>query len=273
MNGVKILREKQIMHIAITSSESKTQFYLNHAYINYILESGHFPYVIHTEDEVDQALKVCGGLILPGGIDLDPMHYGYTNYSSYSTNSKKDQFERTIFHAFRKAKKPILGICRGFQLIAMEFLDEFSETYEKVIKFVFHVENHAQTDSLNAVRTSPTHFVEYVPEDLYGKGGFIINDLGVNSMHHQCLAEKFSCSVRNGKNTKIETSFKNFTKIAWTKHGLRKVNEKGTIVEGFLINNWGGKILAIQWHPEELCDYKILHNLFGVESAKKKESQ
>lgn len=267
------------MHIAITASINKTQqYYINIAYIKYLLKAGYTPHVIHTKEEITPALKICDGLLLPGGIDLDPMYYGYTNYSSFVANPEKDDFERTAFHTFRTANKTIFGICRGFQLIAMEFLDEFSE-YEKVIKFMFHIENHNQTHHLEIERKVPTHFVNYVPEYLYGKtgkasdmNGLTISNLGVNSMHHQCLVEKFAYATKNSKTTIIKTDYKNFVKIAWTQHSLAADDRKGTIVEAFEIKNWDSKIIAVQWHPEELYDTAILHNVFGGQSTAKKEN-
>ena len=255
------------MRIAITVSKSKTQYYINFAYIEYLLKAGYLPYIICTEDEIQPALEVCDGLLLPGGIDINPMHYGYTNYSSLGVDQEKDAFERAVFHSFRHANKPIFGICRGFQLIIMEFLNEFPG-YEKMLNFVFHIPNHAQTSNTDSPRNVTTHFVEYVSEYLYGEGGYAIKDLGINSMHHQCLIEKFSREkkeLNNLASTRIKVNYKDFIKTAWTRHGLKN-EEKGTVVEAFTINKWGSTIIAVQWHPEELHDYALLHNIFGKPS-------
>ena len=257
------------MRIAITASKSKTQYYINSAYVEYLLGAGYHPYIICTKDEIRSALKICDGLLLPGGIDLNPMYYGYANFHSFSVDQEKDAFERAVFHSFKHANKPIFGICRGFQLIIMEFLNEFPE-YERVLSFVFHIGDHAQTNT-DSPRNVATHFVDYVSEYLYKKDGFAIQNLGVNSMHHQCLIEKFSREKRDKGDpaaVRIKISHKNFTKTAWTKHGL-KDNEKGTVVEAFTINKWGGTIMAVQWHPEELCDYALLRSVFGGSSKTK----
>lgn len=252
------------MRIAITASKSKTQYYINFAYVEYILKAGYLPYIICAKDEILPALEVCDGLLLPGGIDLNPMYYGYANFNSFGVDQEKDAFERLAFHSFRHANKPIFGICRGFQLIIMEFLDKFPE-YGKMLDFVFNIGNHTQTSNTDSPRNIATHFIEYVSEYLYGKDGFAIKDLGVNSMHHQCLIERFSREKRDKNDpasTRIKVNYKDFIKTAWTRHGLKN-EEKGTVVEAFIINKWGGTIVAVQWHPEELCDYALLHNVFG----------
>lgn len=255
------------MRIAVTVSKSKTQYYINSAYIEYLLKAGYSPHIICTEGEIQQALEICDGLVLPGGVDLNPMYYGYANLQSFGVDQEKDAFERVVFHSFRHANKPVFGICRGFQLIILEFLNEFPE-YEKALNFVFHIGNHAQTNTTESSRNTPTHFVEYVSKHLYGKDGFAIKNIGVNSMHHQCLVERFSREERdkgNPASVRIKVNYKNFTKAAWTKHGL-KDNEKGTVVEAFTINNWGSTIMAVQWHPEELNDYALLQGVFGKPS-------
>ncbi|MEA3296182.1 MAG: gamma-glutamyl-gamma-aminobutyrate hydrolase family protein [Patescibacteria group bacterium] len=260
------------MYIAITASKSKTQYYINSVYIDYILKAGYFPYIICTEDEIHQALKICDGLILPGGTDLNPIYYGYSNIQSFAVNQEKDAFERAAFHSFRYVNKPIFGICRGFQLIIMEFLYEFPK-YRKILNFEFHIGNHSQANITDTPRNTPTHFVEYVSKHLYGKNGLNIENLGVNSMHHQCLIEKFSLEQRDkNSGVKIKVNYKDFTKIAWTRHGMKN-DEKGTIVEAFTIDNWGPKIIAVQWHPEELNDYRLLHNIFEKTSMIKNNKE
>ena len=51
---------------------------------------------------------------------------------------------------------------------------------------------------------------------------------------------------------------------AWTERGLGK-DEAGVVCEAFIIKkSWkGNKIAGVQWHPEELKDYQLLHQLIG----------
>ena len=75
--------------------------------------------VIATLD-VDEAIK-CDGLLLPGGGDIDPVYYGEEMNGSDEPDRELDKAQREILDAFVKAKKPILGICRGMQLINIYF--------------------------------------------------------------------------------------------------------------------------------------------------------
>ena len=61
------------------------------------------------------------GLILPGGNDIDPAMYNAKNAGSVNINSSIDKEQKAILAKFVKAKKPVLGICRGAELINIYF--------------------------------------------------------------------------------------------------------------------------------------------------------
>lgn len=56
-------------------------------------------------------------LILPGGGDIDPSRFGQENNGSTRIDQELDEQQFSIFWQFYDAGKPILGICRGCQLI------------------------------------------------------------------------------------------------------------------------------------------------------------
>lgn len=57
------------------------------------------------------------GLILAGGADMEPAFYGAENAGSEGINPDRDRAELALLDAFAAAGKPILGICRGHQVI------------------------------------------------------------------------------------------------------------------------------------------------------------
>lgn len=59
----------------------------------------------------------CDCLLLGGGEDVSPIVYAEQDRGSLGCDLRRDEFELELFHAFRKLGKPILGICRGHQLV------------------------------------------------------------------------------------------------------------------------------------------------------------
>ena len=62
-------------------------------------------------------LEQIDGLLLPGGIDIDPANYNEENTLSRDVNMDFDRFELSIIEYALKKQIPILAICRGHQLI------------------------------------------------------------------------------------------------------------------------------------------------------------
>ena len=247
------------MNIGVTMSESKTQYYINQAYIKYIKEAGMQAFALTKDNDINIAVNMLDGLVLPGGIDIDPIYYGEDNYSSYGVSPEKDEFERRIFHEFRKAGKPIFGICRGFQLIVCEYLIS-NLNLTKFLNFLPEISDHNQTNEQQLNRDTYLHFVDYIPQVLYNKGDKTVDNMPVNSMHHQGLIVDF------GKRGVI--CAEGFKMAAWTLRGLKTKSKKNTkentavICEAFRILDWGAPILSVQWHPEELMDIELIHNFF-----------
>ena len=59
----------------------------------------------------------CDGLILAGGGDVEPARFGQENRGSENMNPDRDRAELALLDAFAAAGKPILGICRGHQVV------------------------------------------------------------------------------------------------------------------------------------------------------------
>jgi putative glutamine amidotransferase len=62
------------------------------------------------------------GLVLQGGADLSPRSYGEEPLRpEWAGDAVRDAYEMELLHSFLDAKKPVLGICRGMQLINVAF--------------------------------------------------------------------------------------------------------------------------------------------------------
>ena len=126
--------------------------------------------VIATLD-VDEAIK-CDGLLLPGGGDIDPSYYGEEMNGSDEPDRELDKAQRDILDAFVKAKKPILGICRGMQLINIYF---GGSLHQDLVTRDIHTRKN-DNDSIHSVKSVEEGNLF---EKFYGK------TFNINSAHHQ----------------------------------------------------------------------------------------
>jgi len=257
------------MKIAIPLSPDDTQFKLNLAYCDYVAGAGYEPFAINPHNDAMGVAEMCDGLLLPGGKDIDPIFYGESNWGSFWADSDKDDFERRLFWAFLALEKPVFGICRGFQLISLEYIKaetgaavtpSSEETVDERLIFQQDINNHDCAGRFNLFRTRPHHYVLAREDSLYGSENKLPIQLAVNSMHHQYLHLNVEPDVLN-KSNKVTPHMR---ATAWTVRGLTS-EEKGVVCEAFIIKkSWrGGKVAGVQWHPEELKDYALLNNHFG----------
>ncbi len=117
-------------------------------------------------------LSTCDGLILPGGGDITPGFYGQENRGSNSIDTELDLLQIQALEYFIRQKKPVLGICKGMQLINVYFGGTLIQHLPN--SEIHQIEKGDSTHS--SVVISPC-----ILSNLYGQE-FIIN-----SNHHQAV--------------------------------------------------------------------------------------
>ena len=117
----------------------------------------------------------CDGLLLSGGVDLNPALYKEDVNGAVDINNERDAHEMMLLDAFVKAGKPVFGICRGCQLINVYF---GGTLHQHIAQTVLHRsgEKPDREHEVEAVSGS-------IMEALYGKRCV------VNSVHHQAIKE------------------------------------------------------------------------------------
>ena len=113
----------------------------------------------------------CAGLILAGGEDVEPSFYGRENKACFGLDPERDRQEFRLIEAYLKAGKPILGICRGHQVLNVFFGGSLNQHLPTA-------ESHMPTregDRVHETRAEAGSFSAL----LYGK------IFPVNSAHHQ----------------------------------------------------------------------------------------
>lgn len=184
-------------------------------------------------------------LVVSGGSDINPILFDEINDSSYGCNIARDIFEMALIKAFEEKGKPIMGICRGFQLLGI-YLNAPYFCQDVGLK-----ENHNGTRKELASRNEPAHtvyisgeFQKYMiakeaVEPPKNEGG--LSALPVNSWHHQgfLLAQ----DVDKMKKEQVLQTLGMYRSI-----GLKIFARTGILIEGFENEK---NIFAVQWHPEE----------------------
>ena len=148
------------------------RLYMKSKYIASLRRSGaQIRWVSMKDPRLEEIVRSCDGLLLPGGDDIDPSCYGQERSEKCGVSSQlRDEAERRMLTAFLPTGKPILGICRGMQFLNVFFGGTLHQD----------IPGHSDFKS----RSTGCHKVVLVPDTktaaLWGCDGFT-----VNSLHHQ----------------------------------------------------------------------------------------
>ncbi|MBO4561545.1 MAG: gamma-glutamyl-gamma-aminobutyrate hydrolase family protein, partial [Bacteroidaceae bacterium] len=193
---------------------------LAQAYYMSVLEAGCTPVVIPSYDDekaLTSLLDSLDGIVLSGGADIDPEFLREEPLDCVSINPRRDMQELLLVRLAVDRQIPVLGICRGIQVLAAAlggnlYQDIKSQHDRPCIE-------HSQT----IVRGLPSHEVSIEKDSLlYSLMG--TETLAVNSFHHQAVKEAPA----------------GFRVTATASDG---------IIEGMESTAFR-PILGVQWHPE-----------------------
>ncbi|MEG0314320.1 MAG: gamma-glutamyl-gamma-aminobutyrate hydrolase family protein [Erysipelotrichaceae bacterium] len=160
-----------MLTIGITCRYNEDFFFIKEAYINYLNRNNCIIIPILPTTNFEYYTTLCDALIISGGLDIDASHYKEVNHTSTNIYPIPiDQYDFDLLEAFNKANKPILGICRGIQVINVYFGGSLYQD----------IPNHSQTTN----KTSTSHSVFVTPNSKLSTYTKVIK---VNSFHHQAI--------------------------------------------------------------------------------------
>jgi putative glutamine amidotransferase len=168
------------------------------------------------------------GLVLQGGADVAPESYGETPlHADWAGDRVRDRYEIDLFNAFVAAGKPVIGICRGCQLINVALGGTlFQDIPTQVTKAITHRDTAMYERALHDVNlVAGTRLAQLYPGVAQAK---------INSIHHQAVKDLGSDLV------------------------VEALGVPDGIVEAI---RWRGPsyVFGMQWHPEFLALENLDH--------------
>ena len=205
--------------------EERKSIRMHPGYHDSILSSGGLPLILpfsKEEEQFKQLADICDGFVFTGGPDIAPSRFGEEVMSEkVYCCEKRDVLETGILKYILEKDKPVLGICRGIQLLNVAL---GGTLYQDLPEFRPSDVSHWQT----AESFEPTHSVILVPasplEACLGK-----SELKVNTFHHQGikdLAPGLEIMAR-AEDELVESFRKPDSRFFW----------------------------AVQWHPEMMFEH------------------
>lgn len=209
--------------IGITAVEDGRKETIGRDSIDAVIQSGGIPVVLTNfalEEDVDSILEKLDGLLLTGGHDVDPTLFGEEPIPGLGTvTPARDRFELAITKKALEVNKPILGICRGCQVLSVAGGgDMYQDIYSQIDRPLLQHSQHAPL-------AHGSHFVDIEKDSLLHT---LMKDEKpkVNSRHHQAVRyvkEPFFISAKSSDGV-VEA-------IESKEHSY---------------------VLAVQWHPENM---------------------
>ena len=177
-------------------------------------------------ENFEERMDEFDALILPGGDDIDPSLFRQENKGSRTIDRALDDAQLTFMDFFVKRNKPILGICKGAQVINVYFGGDVIQDLDDERR-----PRHTYHDGTGEVHETSVTAGNFMHE-IYG------DKLVTNSFHHQAIG-------RVGMGLKV---------IQTSSDG---------VIEGMIHDKL--PITALQWHPERMCFENITEGVADSE--------
>ena len=223
-------RSKLMIRIGVVPSNfDHRNMIINQDYLDAILRAGGLPVLFPlTSDEMvlRTLLEQVDGLLLTGGVDIEPARYGEEKSPSCGPCSpERDAMEYPLCRTALEISMPILAICRGMQLLSCVLGSTlYQDLGTQFSSDIIHAQPQPPADLVHDVAICPDSLLASIIRK---------ESLGVNSRHHQG----------------VKVPGKDLTVCATATDGL---------IEGVELPG-APFVLGVQWHPETLSSRYPAH--------------
>ena len=229
--------------IGLTTYAEETRFGLQDtfaavlplAYVHAVHSSGGRAVLITPDDPDEDILDRIDGIIFAGGSDVDPALYGEAPHPTTNVKPERDAAEMLLLRAALARDLPLLGICRGMQLMAVAYGGRLHQHLPDVLGHTGHRPTSGPKFG--------EHLVRLIGGTLCHK--ILGEEVTVNSFHHQGIADPGRLTV-----------------AGWAPDDeLIEAAEDPS--RTFAI--------GVQWHPEDTNDFRVFAAL--AEAAAERQHQ
>jgi putative glutamine amidotransferase len=216
--------KKPLIIVTASYDYEKNISSIKNLYCEALIEAGAIPILLPLsmrEDLIDSYVERCDGLMVTGGPDVDAAYYGKINMPCNGEISPyRDVMELLLIKKALLKSKPILGICRGLQMINVAAGGTLYQDIHEQIK-----DRQLIKHSQCAPRWYASHQIQIKKDSFIGRA-INAESTKVNSFHHQSVKD-----VAPG-----------FEITAWSEDGIIEAIE----------HDKGSYVVGAQWHPEDL---------------------
>jgi putative glutamine amidotransferase len=221
--------------------KGKTLLYAEESLLRWLMSEGVVPALLPRASgavSVDDLVDGIDGLVLAGGSDISPLNYGEQPVQpEWAGDAERDVYELELARACVRRNKPVLGVCRGLQLLNVCFGGSLYQDIETMHPHGLVHRNWEVYDQLfHEITLAPSGFLS----DAYGGP----RTARVTSVHHQGIK-------RLGRDLLVEA-----------------VSVDDQMVEAIRLGGHDAFVLGVQWHPEfqDLPDPELLSSRVLLQS-------
>ncbi|GIO22787.1 gamma-glutamyl-gamma-aminobutyrate hydrolase family protein [Oceanobacillus sp. J11TS1] len=216
---------KPIIGVTASMEVDGMEYKMNLRNIRAIEQTGGIPVILpyyHDYQDIEALLDKIDGLYLPGGYDIDPSLFGDSPHPKLGIIiPERDRLENEVISYFLDKDKPILGVCRGCQILNVVTGGTMYQDLDT--QYTGQLIQHTQKAAFH----HRSHSVNITPSSLLGNL-VQATEIKVNSFHHQAN----------------RTLGKDFMISAVAADGVMEAFESK--IHRF--------VLGVQWHPEGLVN-------------------
>jgi putative glutamine amidotransferase len=199
---------------------------LPHDYVSAVTQAGGRAVLVPPDDEDADVLRALDGLVLTGGADVGPELYGAEREPLTDIRPDRDAAEMRLVRRALELDMPVLGVCRGMQLLAVAAGGRLHQHLPDVLGHEKH-------------RPAPGVYGEHEARFVPGSriAGLMGADVGIHCYHHQGVADAGTLTVtgraEDGLAEAVEDPDRRF-------------------------------VLGVQWHPEVIRDRRLFGALVAA---------